>query len=95
MDFDKENLLGFYKGIKDKKAERAELSKQLQKLDDELEISIFEYRIHSVKRVLKYMANMEGSYKNMSNLLNHCINKLSGNIDGVELDLEENKNVKW
>lgn len=88
MNFDKENLLEFYKEIKDKKAEKDKLIKQLQKLDDEAEIFALKYRINSVKRVLKYITRFGGDN---AGLLNHCINKLEGNIDGVELDLEENK----
>lgn len=92
MDFDKENLLGFYKEIKEKSSARDKLSKQIQILDSEIEISVLKYRINSVKRVLEYV---DGSCKDIDCLLTHCINKLNGNLDGIELELKEKKNDKW
>lgn len=49
---------------------------------------ITKYRIKSVDRVLAYIC-MKGitDKKELSRLLCHCRNKLSGNIDGTELVL--------
>lgn len=49
---------------------------------------IVKYRIKSVDRVLAYI-RMKGitDKKELDLLLCHCQNKLSGNIDGTELDL--------
>ncbi|MCX4365096.1 MAG: hypothetical protein OSJ70_04925 [Bacilli bacterium] len=48
------------------------------------------YRIDSVLRVLHYLENnIKDEY--LKTLTTHCCNKLSGNIDGIELELKENK----
>lgn len=49
------------------------------------------YRIESVNRVLDFI---RGEYRagricDLETLLCHCQNKLNGNIDGTELDLDE------
>ena len=49
----------------------------------------FEYRIASAKRVISFVRD---NFKKMSDrevdvYLVHCLNKLNGNIDGVELGL--------
>lgn len=46
------------------------------------------YRIDSTLRVLHYLENkMENDY--LSTLITHCCNKLTGNIDGIELNLKK------
>ena len=49
-----------------------------------------EYRIESVNRVLDFILNeyRAGRICDIETLLCHCKNKLNGNIDGIELDLD-------
>ena len=49
-----------------------------------------EYRIESVNRVLNFIRNeyRAGRICDIEKLLCHCQNKLNGNIDGIELDLD-------
>ena len=49
-----------------------------------------EYRIESVNRVLDFIRNeyRAGRICDIETLLCHCQNKLNGNIDGIELDLD-------
>ena len=51
-----------------------------------------EYRIESVNRVLDFIRNeyRAGRICDIETLLCHCQNKLNGNIDGIELDLDGN-----
>ncbi len=54
------------------------------------ETAIEIYRVESVKRVIKFIAY---NYKHLkketiSNLCVHCLNKLEGNIDGIEVTLK-------
>ena len=51
-----------------------------------------EYRIESVNRVLDFILNeyRAGRICDIETLLCHCKNKLNGNIDGIELDLDGN-----
>ena len=49
-----------------------------------------EYRIESVNRVLDFILNeyRAGRICDLETLLCHCQNKLNGNIDGIELELD-------
>ena len=49
------------------------------------------YRIESVNRVLDFIRDeyRAGRICDLEALLCHCQNRLNGNIDGVELDLDE------
>ena len=49
------------------------------------------YRIESVNRVLDFIRDeyRVGRICDLETLLCHCQNKLNGNIDGTELDLDE------
>lgn len=49
------------------------------------------YRIESVSRVLDFIRDeyRAGRICDLETLLCHCQNKLKGNIDGTELDLDE------
>lgn len=51
----------------------------------------YAYRKESVERVLDYIATeyRQGRLCNLDIMLTHCMNKLNGNIDGVELKLDE------
>lgn len=52
---------------------------------------IVKYRMESVNRVLDFIRSEYGAGRicNLEILLCHCQNKLNGNIDGTELDLDE------
>ena len=52
---------------------------------------IVKYRMESAKRVLDFIRSeyRAGRICNLEILLCHCQNKLNGNIDGTELDLDE------
>lgn len=63
----------------------------LEQLDNELTIKTLEYRIKSVEIVLNYINDKcwkNEEIKNLQTLIVHCSNKLNGNIDGIELNLE-------
>ncbi|MEG1529396.1 MAG: hypothetical protein RR405_03485 [Clostridia bacterium] len=65
-------------------------SERIRSLKASLEDSIVDYRIKSVYRVLDYIhtksfGGKEISNKELNNLTTHCLNKLNGNIDGIEL----------
>lgn len=65
---------------------------QVRTLKSEIEVETLEYRIASVKRVLDYINDKCWRKENMNDLhtyIVHCLNKLNGNIDGVELGLKE------
>ena len=54
------------------------------------QIKKLEYRISSVARVLDYMSDLSFSKKEIPNhLIVHCLNKLHGNIDGIELSFDK------
>ena len=52
---------------------------------------IVKYRMESVNRVLDFIRSEYGAGRicDLETLLCHCQNKLNGNIDGTELDLDE------
>ena len=53
---------------------------------------IVKYRMESVNRVLDFIRSeyVAGRICDLETLLCHCQNKLNGNIDGIELDLDGN-----
>ncbi len=71
-----------------KKKNRDEHIEKVTKLDKEIQVETLEYRIESVKRVLEYFLGLD---KDFDNMINHCLNKLNGNIDGIELSLGDDK----
>lgn len=52
---------------------------------------IVKYRMESASRVLDFIRSEYGAGRicDLETLLCHCQNKLNGNIDGTELDLDE------
>lgn len=52
---------------------------------------IVKYRMESVKRVLDFIRSEYRADRicDLETLLCHCQNKLNGNLDGIELDLDE------
>lgn len=72
--------------IRIQSVERAK--RELEDCKHEHEKMISEYRRHSVDRVLSYIRQKKITDEHeLDLLLCHCQNKLSGNIDGIELDL--------
>ncbi len=84
----KGNLECLYDAIKDKRKNRDEHIEAVTKLDKEIQYEVLEYRIESVKRVLEYFRGLDTDF---DNLIVHCLNKLNGNIDGIELELGDDK----
>lgn len=64
---------------------RQELKREIINIESDL----IEYRIKSAKRVIEFVArnNEKISPRYIETYLVHCLNKLNGNIDGVELTL--------
>lgn len=97
MEYDKGHLLNIYDAIKDKREIQKEYIKQVQDLDNEIKTDVLEYRIASVKRILDYIHSNQmkvaSDLKQFDTLITHCCNKLNGNIDGIEIELED-KNEK-
>ncbi len=88
MDFNRGHLLSFYEEIEEQRKERDNHIEKVNKIDKDIQIKLLEYRINSVKRVLNYFKGLD---KDVDNMINHCINKLNGNIDGIELELGDDK----
>lgn len=89
---DKEEILNFYNSIKNKINEMKIMEEQVKKIDREIQLDIEQYRNKSVVRVLEYINSKFWENENIDNLQNlicHCLNKLHGNIDGIELSFKE------
>nr|DAI65506.1 MAG TPA: hypothetical protein [Caudoviricetes sp.] len=71
--------------------ELSDLAEKREKLENERERFAYRYRADSVDRVLDFIRSeyRQGRLCNLETLLCHCQNKLNGNIDGTELDLDE------
>ena len=79
-----------YKEIQDIRKERTIMEKQVQQLDRDVEIKLLQYRIKSVIRVLDYINDKcwkKEEIRDLHNKVVHCLNKLHGNIDGIEIEL--------
>lgn len=95
MDYNKGHLESMYENIQETRKERDEHIERVQKLDNDISKRLLEYRIASVDRVLVYIRDKHfTSGKNLETYLVHCMNKLHGNIDGIELTLEDVENDK-
>ena len=89
---DKEQCENLYKEIEDIRKERTITEKQVQQMDKEIEVRLLEYRIQSVIRVLDYINDKCWNKEDIHELhpkIVHCLNKLHGNLDGIELSLKE------
>lgn len=95
MEYDKGHLLNIYDAIKEKRENQKEYIKQVQDLDNEIKTDVLEYRISSVKRILDYIhcnqMKVASDLERFDTLITHCCNKLNGNIDGIEINLQEEK----
>lgn len=81
---DKQELIDLYKKIEN---DRASIEKQKIKLNED----ILKYRIFSTARVLSHLhlkSFGKTEIKELNLLLTHCCNKLNGNIDGIEINLD-------
>ena len=89
---DKEEVINYYNEIERKRKEENIMQEQVRKIDREIQLEIEQYRNKSVARVLEYINDKCWEKKdidNLHNLIVHCLNKLYGNLDGIELSLEE------
>lgn len=91
-DLNKNALLSVYEDIKAEIKQKQEYIALVDKKNNEIKIKILEYRISSVARILDYIHSNQmkvaSDLKQFDTLITHCCNKLSGNIDGIELELE-------
>ena len=88
------------KSPKDKYNEKLELEQSLREKETEvilmqkdIKIAALEYRLESVKRVLDFLNDECRTKREVDyhTYLVHCINKINGNLDGLELKLESGK----
>ena len=89
---DKQGLENIFKSIENDRKERTIIENQVKSLDNKIQLDLKDYRIESVKRVLDYINDKCWRNQEVENLVVHCLNKLNGGIDGLELNLEEDKN---
>lgn len=88
----KNDLIEDYNFCKGKLAEAKRKEEEIKSIYNAYNKKIVEYRMASVDRVLGYIRSTEiTDVRRLDTLLCHCQNKLHGNIDGVELDLCEEK----
>lgn len=90
----KEEMQNIYNSIEEKRKEMRITEKQVQQLDREITLELEIYRNKSVKRVLDYINHKCWEHEDieidkLQTLIVHCLNKLNGNIDGIELSLED------
>lgn len=73
------------------------LDREIIKCENARRAALQDYRIESVARIVDFILDeyRSGKIVDLDRLLTHCLNKLHGNIDGVELDLSDySKNAK-
>ena len=87
----KEKLISDYELCKCNLAEIRRHEKEIVDIRFAYNSKIARYRIESVNRVLDFIRSeyVAGRVCDLEVLLCHCQNKLNGNIDGIELDLDE------
>ena len=88
----KKDLECEYDAIKTKRIDRDNYIQLAESLDKQITIDTYRYRIDSVKRVLDYINDKlwkDEIPKNLQVLIVHCLNKLNGGIDNVELNLDK------
>lgn len=66
---------------------------EIKEMELKYEILKRDYRIQSVEKVISFIRikNKADCVCDIDNLLCHCQNKLSGNIDGIDLSLDGDK----
>lgn len=87
----KQELISDYESCKCDLAEIRQHEKEIADIRLDYNSKIVKYRKESVNRVLDFVRSeyRAGRICDVEILLCHCQNKLNGNIDGVELDLDE------
>lgn len=87
----KQKLISDYALCKWNLAEIRQHEKEIADIRLDYNSKVAKYRKESVNRVLDFVRSeyRAGRICNLEILLCHCQNKLNGNIDGVELDLDE------
>ena len=87
----KEKLISDYEFCKLDLAEIRRHEKEIADIRLDYNSKIVKYRMESVNRVLDFIRSEYGAGRicDLETLLYHCQNKLNGNIDGTELDLDE------
>lgn len=87
----KQKLIRDYEFCKDNLAKIRQHEKEIADIRLDYNSKIARYRIESVDRVLDFIRSeyKAGRVCDLEVLLCHCQNKLNGNIDGIELDLDE------
>lgn len=87
----KQKLISDYEFCKCNLAKIRQREKEIADIRLDYNSKIARYRIESVDRVLDFIRSeyKAGRVCDLEVLLCHCQNKLNGNIDGIELDLDE------
>lgn len=83
MELDRSQLLNAYERIKDN-------AKKVDEIKKDIANDVLQYRVASVSRVLNFIHTSIAINRSidLATLITHCCNKLNGNIDGIELELE-------
>lgn len=86
-----ENCKEIFQLSEKEKEKLCKIRKQHEEIQREYTRLCIAYRNESVMRVLEFILSNYRNKKicNLDILLTHCLNKISGNIDGVELTLDE------
>ena len=89
--YTKEKLISDYEFCKCDLAEIRRHEKEIADIRLDYNSKIVKYRKESVNRVLDFIRSeyRAGRICDLETLLCHCQNKLNGNIDGTELNLDE------
>lgn len=90
-----EKSIAIRKVIKRKTEEIECIRRDLKALENNYQEQIYAYRRESVSRVLDFIRSeyRAGRICDLETLLCHCQNKLSGNVDGIEIDLEKHRGI--
>lgn len=88
---EKQKLIIDYEFCKRDLDEIRQREKEIADIRLDYNSKIVKYRMESVNRVLDFIRSeyRAGRICDLEALLCHCQNKLNGNIDGIELDLDE------
>lgn len=82
-------IIDYEKSVLPLLEERKALKKKFEENEKAYDKIVKEYRIQSVIRVLdnlhRKLYTNKTDYKEIEKLIVHCLNKLHGNIDGIEL----------
>ena len=87
----KKKLISDYEFCKCNLAEIRRRETEIADIRLDYNLKIIKYRMKSANRVLDFIRSeyRAGRICDLETLLCHCQNKLNGNLDGTELDLDE------